>query len=115
MHRPSLLEPFKLLNIWPLKSNAALALNACLLDGVHLAPDSSNPVAKAQPVASINMSRKPLAAAGPPSPSQLPTPCSLRTAVTRASGNMGRAAKSLGIHRNTLRNKIMEYGIEMAR
>ena len=27
-------------------------------------------------------------------------------AVTRASGNMGRAAKSLGIHRNTLRAKI---------
>ena len=27
-------------------------------------------------------------------------------AVTRASGNMGRAARSLGIHRNTLRAKI---------
>ena len=27
-------------------------------------------------------------------------------AVTKASGNMGRAAKSLGIHRNTLRTKI---------
>ncbi|HQQ79189.1 MAG TPA: helix-turn-helix domain-containing protein [Thermoanaerobaculia bacterium] len=27
-------------------------------------------------------------------------------AVMRASGNMGRAAKSLGIHRNTLRAKI---------
>jgi DNA-binding NtrC family response regulator len=27
-------------------------------------------------------------------------------AVTKASGNMGRAAKSLGIHRNTLRAKI---------
>ena len=30
-------------------------------------------------------------------------------AVTRASGNMGRAAKSLGIHRNTLQRKIVEY------
>ena len=30
----------------------------------------------------------------------------LATAVTRASGNMGQAAKSLGIHRNTLRAKI---------
>ncbi|MBK6406297.1 MAG: hypothetical protein IPF66_15420 [Holophagales bacterium] len=28
------------------------------------------------------------------------------TAVTRASGNMGAAARSLGIHRNTLRAKI---------
>ena len=28
------------------------------------------------------------------------------TAVTNASGNMGQAAKSLGIHRNTLRAKI---------
>lgn len=28
------------------------------------------------------------------------------TAVTRADGNMGQAAKSLGIHRNTLRAKI---------
>ena len=28
------------------------------------------------------------------------------TAVTRASGNMGQAARSLGIHRNTLRAKI---------
>jgi len=27
-------------------------------------------------------------------------------AVTRSSGNMGRAARSLGIHRNTLRTKI---------
>jgi DNA-binding NtrC family response regulator len=27
-------------------------------------------------------------------------------AVMKASGNMGRAAKSLGIHRNTLRAKI---------
>jgi DNA-binding NtrC family response regulator len=28
------------------------------------------------------------------------------TAVSMASGNMGRAARSLGIHRNTLRMKI---------
>jgi DNA-binding NtrC family response regulator len=28
------------------------------------------------------------------------------TAVTRASGNMGQAARSLGIHRNTPRAKI---------
>ena len=28
------------------------------------------------------------------------------TAVTRASGNMGQAARFLGIHRNTLRAKI---------
>jgi DNA-binding NtrC family response regulator len=28
------------------------------------------------------------------------------TAVTRSSGNLGQAAKSLGIHRNTLRAKI---------
>ena len=32
-------------------------------------------------------------------------------AVTRASGNMGRAARSLGIHRNTLQRKMVEYEI----
>ena len=35
-------------------------------------------------------------------------------AVTRASGNMGRAAKSLGIHRNTLRAKISLLKVEAA-
>ena len=30
----------------------------------------------------------------------------LAAAVTHAAGNMGRAAKSLGIHRNTLRTKM---------
>ncbi len=36
-------------------------------------------------------------------------------AVTKASGNMGRAAKSLGIHRNTLRAKISLLNVKPAR
>ena len=32
-------------------------------------------------------------------------------AVKRSSGNLGRAAHSLGIHRNTLRNKVSDLGI----
>ena len=37
------------------------------------------------------------------------------TAVNLASGNMGRAAKSLGIHRNTLRAKISLLEIKPGR
>ncbi|MBL8112494.1 MAG: hypothetical protein JNK60_06390 [Acidobacteria bacterium] len=36
-------------------------------------------------------------------------------AVSKASGNMGRAARSLGIHRNTLRNKISLLNIRTRR
>jgi DNA-binding NtrC family response regulator len=35
-------------------------------------------------------------------------------AVRRAEGNMGRAAKSLGIHRNTLRAKISLLNVRVA-
>ena len=36
-------------------------------------------------------------------------------AVTRADGNMGRAARSLGIHRNTLRAKISLLNVRTSR
>jgi DNA-binding NtrC family response regulator len=36
-------------------------------------------------------------------------------AVTKADGNMGRAAKSLGIHRNTLRAKISLLSVRTSR
>lgn len=36
-------------------------------------------------------------------------------AVKRSSGNLGRAANSLGIHRNTLRNKVGLLNIRLAR
>ncbi|HUM03339.1 MAG TPA: helix-turn-helix domain-containing protein [Thermoanaerobaculia bacterium] len=36
-------------------------------------------------------------------------------AVTKADGNMGRAAKSLGIHRNTLRAKISLLNVRTSR
>jgi Fis family transcriptional regulator, factor for inversion stimulation protein len=36
-------------------------------------------------------------------------------AVRRSSGNLGRAAHSLGIHRNTLRNKVGILNIRLPR
>ena len=36
-------------------------------------------------------------------------------AVKRSSGNLGRAASSLGIHRNTLRNKVGILNIRIPR
>lgn len=36
-------------------------------------------------------------------------------AVKRSSGNFGRAASSLGIHRNTLRNKVSLLNIRFPR
>lgn len=36
-------------------------------------------------------------------------------AVKRSSGNLGRAASSLGIHRNTLRNKVGILNIRLPR
>ncbi|HEV8610218.1 MAG TPA: helix-turn-helix domain-containing protein [Thermoanaerobaculia bacterium] len=36
-------------------------------------------------------------------------------AVKRSSGNLGRAASSLGIHRNTLRNKVGILNIRFPR
>jgi Fis family transcriptional regulator, factor for inversion stimulation protein len=36
-------------------------------------------------------------------------------AVRRSSGNLGRAASSLGIHRNTLRNKVGILNIRLPR
>jgi DNA-binding NtrC family response regulator len=36
-------------------------------------------------------------------------------AVKRSSGNLGRAASSLGIHRNTLRNKVGLLNIRLPR
>jgi DNA-binding NtrC family response regulator len=36
-------------------------------------------------------------------------------AVKRSSGNLGRAASSLGIHRNTLRNKVGILNIRLSR
>jgi DNA-binding NtrC family response regulator len=36
-------------------------------------------------------------------------------AVKRSSGNMGRAASSLGIHRNTLRNRVGILNIRLPR
>ena len=36
-------------------------------------------------------------------------------AVKRSSGNLGRAAHSLGIHRNTLRNKVGILNIRLPR
>lgn len=36
-------------------------------------------------------------------------------AVRRSSGNMGRAASSLGIHRNTLRNRVGILNIRLPR
>jgi DNA-binding NtrC family response regulator len=36
-------------------------------------------------------------------------------AVRRSSGNFGRAASSLGIHRNTLRNKVSLLNIRFPR
>ncbi len=36
-------------------------------------------------------------------------------AVKRSSGNLGRAAHSLGIHRNTLRNKVGILSIRLPR
>jgi DNA-binding NtrC family response regulator len=36
-------------------------------------------------------------------------------AVKRNSGNLGRAASSLGIHRNTLRNKVGILNIRLPR
>ena len=36
-------------------------------------------------------------------------------AVKRSSGNLGRAASSLGIHRNTLRNKVGLLNIRLTR
>ncbi len=39
----------------------------------------------------------------------------LAAAVNRASGNMGRAAKSLGIHRNTLRTKLSLLQVKPAK
>ena len=36
-------------------------------------------------------------------------------AVKRSSGNLGRAASSLGIHRNTLRNKVGVLNIRLPR
>ena len=36
-------------------------------------------------------------------------------AVKRSSGNLGRAASSLGIHRNTLRNKVGLLNIRFPR
>jgi DNA-binding NtrC family response regulator len=35
--------------------------------------------------------------------------------VKRSSGNLGRAASSLGIHRNTLRNKVGILNIRLPR
>ena len=36
-------------------------------------------------------------------------------AVKRSSGNLGRAASSLGIHRNTLRNKVGILNLRLPR
>ena len=34
--------------------------------------------------------------------------------LTRNDGNLGRSAKCLGVHRNTLRNKVSALGIQPA-
>ena len=36
----------------------------------------------------------------------------IEASIRSNQGNMGRAARSLGVHRNTLRNKVSDLGIE---
>lgn len=36
----------------------------------------------------------------------------IEASIRSSRGNMGRAARSLGVHRNTLRNKVSDLGIE---
>lgn len=36
----------------------------------------------------------------------------IEASIRSTRGNLGRAARSLGVHRNTLRNKVTDLGIE---